>query len=120
MPIKDSEKRKEYQKKAHAEWYKKNKHKVQLKQKERRQKINEWYQNQKKNLCCIICGESHPACLVFHHRDKQKKEANIFSLVHGGASLQRIKNEIKKCDILCANCHRKHHYEERGKHTKKL
>lgn len=62
---------------------------------------------------CVRCGEKHPACLDFHHRDgKESKLGNIGQFRKFGTD--RLLAEIAKCDVLCANCHRKHHYDERG------
>lgn len=62
---------------------------------------------------CIKCGESDWRCLDYHHRDPSQKVANISSLV-GRASWtwERVLEEIAKCDLLCANCHRKEEIEE--------
>ena len=60
---------------------------------------------------CMYCGEKHPACLDFHHRDRTTKEGHIGEFRKFG--LQRVLAEIAKCDVLCANCHRKHHRDER-------
>lgn len=62
------------------------------------------------NRSCNKCGESHPACLDFHHVLGDTKEFNIATLRHHGVKLDRIKAEIAKCITLCSNCHRKHHY----------
>lgn len=61
---------------------------------------------------CKKCGEKRYYVLDFHHTGG-KKEGNISSLVKQGASLTRINNEILKCEILCANCHREVHHLER-------
>ena len=61
---------------------------------------------------CIQCGESDPRVLEFHHRGE--KEKDIAYLVGGGWSVGRIQEEIDKCDVLCANCHRKLTMNERG------
>jgi hypothetical protein len=52
---------------------------------------------------CQHCGyRTHPAALQFHHlRDKDKAIATMMK----SHSLQRIKDEIRKCIVLCANCH---------------
>lgn len=64
----------------------------------------------KKDKSCIKCGESHPACLQFHHRDKNNKK---FEISHSHSyTITTILKEIEKCDILCANCHFKLHYNE--------
>lgn len=60
---------------------------------------------------CVRCEESHPACLDFHHRDPSTKDADIATIRRFG--VKRLLAEIAKCDVLCANCHRKHHYNER-------
>jgi hypothetical protein len=57
---------------------------------------------------CRRCSEDHPACLDFHHRDPSAKEKSVGLLKN---SRSRIVKEAKKCDILCANCHRKEHYD---------
>jgi hypothetical protein len=57
---------------------------------------------------CIYCGESEPCCLDFHHKDSKEKEYEISQLVHR-KSLTKLKIEMEKCDIVCANCHRKLH-----------
>jgi hypothetical protein len=57
--------------------------------------------------CCRQCGEADPACLDFHHRDPSHKIFSVAFLVAQGYSLERIMAEIEKCDLLCANCHRK-------------
>ena len=65
----------------------------------------------KENLECARCGENHPATLQFHHRDPQKKDFNLSEAVNDGYSIERIKREVAKCTVLCANCHAKEHYE---------
>lgn len=53
------------------------------------------------------------ACLEFHHKDPSKKEVTLSRAVNNGWSIERMEKEIAKCVVLCANCHRKLHYEER-------
>ena len=57
---------------------------------------------------CMDCGERFPAYVMdLHHRDPSQKD---FALSHHrGASIERIRDEIDKCDLLCANCHRMRH-----------
>lgn len=61
----------------------------------------------KEGLSCIICGESDPPCLDFHHLDSSQKEYQISDLV---MSKEKMREELKKCVPVCANCHRKIHY----------
>jgi len=65
----------------------------------------------KSKLKCSKCPENHPACLEFHHVNDDK-DMDIGGAVTQGWSWARIENEIKKCIVLCSNCHRKLHYEE--------
>lgn len=59
---------------------------------------------------CKICGEKHPAKLVFHHINQDDKEEIINNLLQG--SFYNIYPELKKCLLLCANCHRELHWTE--------
>ncbi len=70
-----------------------------------------WFLKLKSKLKCIRCGFSHHAALVFHHRDLTTKIDTVSSLVPR-SRIAALK-EIKKCDVLCANCHMILHYEER-------
>ena len=54
---------------------------------------------------CTDCGESDPVVLDFDHR--QDKFANVSWLLHRNFRWKRILNEIEKCDVRCANCHRR-------------
>lgn len=61
---------------------------------------------------CIECDERDPRVLEFHHR--QEKDMAVSELVSGGYSIATIQAEIAKCDVLCANCHRKKTMNDRG------
>jgi hypothetical protein len=73
----------------------------------RKYKIS-WWSEFKKGLKCSRCKESHSVCLEFHHIDPTTKEHNI-SMMYRSHSEKRILEEIAKCIVLCANCHRKEH-----------
>lgn len=81
------------------------------KAREAKWKVREWFEQMMLGRGCENCGEDHPAVLDFHH--EEGKEFTISSAVGDGLSIRRIEEEIKKCTILCSNCHRKHHYNER-------
>jgi hypothetical protein len=61
---------------------------------------------------CVDCGEADPIVLEFDHV-RGKKHANISKLVQD-ASINKIKAEIKKCDVRCSNCHTKKTAKQRG------
>jgi hypothetical protein len=58
---------------------------------------------------CMNCPENHPACLVFHHKDPSQKDGEIGMAVSKGWSMEKLLEEISKCEVLCANCHMKLH-----------
>lgn len=113
-PFKDPERRKEYHREYHkSTWYPGHKANRIERSKKRRQELVEWYREYKKTLHCEDCGESHPATLEFHHLDPSQKDVNISRLIAVSSSLRRLKEEMAKCVVLCANCHRIRHWNER-------
>jgi len=78
-----------------------------------RQTAREYIWDYLLNHPCISCGERDPCVLEFHHA-RGKKETDVSSLVGRGSSLEALKREIEKCDVLCANCHRKLTAKERS------
>ena len=111
MPYKDLEVRKakgaEYSKK----YYEANKEKALLANAATRKKKRVAFQEWKATLSCAKCGFSHVAALDFHHTDTSIKDGIISELVRQGR-FKKAKEEVEKCIVLCANCHRIHHYEE--------
>jgi hypothetical protein len=64
----------------------------------------------KSSVGCSQCTETHPACLQFHHTNPENKKFAINRGVVLKMPVEAIKEEMKKCVILCANCHAKHHW----------
>jgi hypothetical protein len=83
-----------------------------IRAKNQRKEIRDWFKEFKRSLKCARCPENHPACLDFHHRDSSKKDMSIRQAVNQGWGKKRILAEIRKCEILCSNCHRKEHHPE--------
>ncbi len=79
----------------------------------RRRGIASWVSELKSQLVCARCGEDHPGCLQFHHADPMQKETSVAVAVSIGWGRARILRELGKCEVLCANCHAKHHAKER-------
>ncbi len=60
-----------------------------------------------KDIPCMDCGVRYPFYVMdFDHRDRHAKILNLSAMVKRNWSLEKIKNEVNKCDIVCANCHR--------------
>jgi hypothetical protein len=112
MPFKDLERRREYQREYMRRWYQENKARHIGYVRSREKRIKAWLREYKESLGCEMCGETHPACLEFHHTNSQEKRFNMGRL-DAYLSLKLIRTEIAKCRLLCANCHRKEHWDER-------
>jgi hypothetical protein len=55
---------------------------------------------------CVDCGERDPIVLEFDHV-RGEKEFSVAQSVRLGLSLDSIIEEIAKCEVRCANCHRR-------------
>jgi hypothetical protein len=113
MPFKDSDKRKERGKVYSKRHYEANRpaqiERVRLNKIKKRL---EW-ETYKSTLQCANCGENHPSALDFHHVEPHPDNRKISELAQNGA-YKIAREEIEtKCIVLCANCHRKHHHDER-------
>lgn len=54
---------------------------------------------------CVDCGNDEPSVLDFDHRDPTTKKFSISNSV--GRIWEDLLAEVAKCDVRCANCHRK-------------
>lgn len=96
-------------KQAQREWYLRNREMVLKSSHEKRIRNNAWV-NEQKNKPCADCGGTFPACVMdFHHRDPKTKIASIAKAV-SCMSRAALIEEIAKCDLICANCHRIREY----------
>ena len=75
-----------------------------LRNKQSRQKFMEY----KISCSCLICSEDNPACIDFHHLEKDDKKYNM-SIIASSFGSNAFIEELKKCVTLCSNCHRKLH-----------
>ena len=58
-----------------------------------------------KKVGCALCSEKTPVALDFHHLDPTKKDNEVRRC----STQKKAREEIAKCVVLCANCHRKVH-----------
>jgi len=60
---------------------------------------------------CVKCGyKKNIAALEFHHINSEEKLFNIDSRALGNHNIEVIRKELKKCILLCSNCHQEKHY----------
>lgn len=103
MPYKD----RETQLAAQRAHYEKNKELFTQRTRDRRTRSLRYLKEYKtKNNRCTDCGERFPYyVLAFDHvPGRGEKIKNLCELARD-ASLETVKEEIKKCDIVCHNCH---------------
>lgn len=93
--------------------FQKNKEYYYLKKKKYSEEYKKWFEELKSNLSCECCGYNKCiGALDFHHVDINTKEKNIAEMIASQTSKLVVLEEIKKCTVLCANCHRELHYNE--------
>jgi hypothetical protein len=56
---------------------------------------------------CVDCGESDIRTLDFDHRVGEQKRWTVSQMLSGGWNWATVMTEIAKCDVRCANCHRR-------------
>lgn len=60
---------------------------------------------------CVCCGESREHVLNFHHIDRENKSGTPANLIKDG-EIEQYFDEIRKCILLCSNCHQDFHFRE--------
>jgi hypothetical protein len=114
VAFKSDEERRAYAREYNKGWYRRHKERLREKRRQHDEELKQWLRQYKSQLCCAECGENHPACLQFHHRDKEGKSFTIGSIIGRWRyiTLKKLQEEISKCDILCGNCHALLHWRE--------
>lgn len=71
---------------------------------ERNRKVIEEYKSSKP---CLDCGKIFPPCAMdFDHLDNTKKISSVCRMMLNSVSLEKLFQEIEKCELVCAVCHR--------------
>jgi len=115
MAFKDDEERRAYFREYNQGWYQRHRERLLEKRRQHNVELRQWLRRYKSKLRCVKCGEDHPACIQFHHRDSEDKSFTIGQIIGRKryVTLKKLEKEIGKCDILCGNCHSKLHWQER-------
>lgn len=80
---------------------------------ERVKKYRKIIQRYKMFCGCKSCGyKKHPVALHLNHKDPMKKKGQVSEMIKS-SGWGKIKEEIRKCEVLCANCHSIHTYKEK-------
>ena len=106
MPYKDSAARRKFHREYMAVYRNRPGQKTytRKKQKEYKARNRSFVARIKRRFGCRCCGLKNPVCLDFHHlKDKKINIGEMIGMTH---SIETIKAEMRKCIILCANCHR--------------
>ncbi len=56
---------------------------------------------------CVDCGEADILVLEFDHKIRSEKYVEVSRLIKNRGSLKKLIKEISKCEVRCANCHRR-------------
>lgn len=64
---------------------------------------------------CVDCGASDIRVLEFDHLPGFDKVMEVSRMIASGSGLERIFQEIAKCEVRCRNCHAIKTYERMGK-----
>lgn len=99
--------------------YEANKEKIKARAIEHRKNIRKQIQNlvrESKQVPCADCGESYPSYVMdFDHRGD--KAFNVGAWSRHVNTVNAVRAEIDKCDIVCANCHRERTFGQKSATT---
>lgn len=67
---------------------------------------------------CEICGyDKNISALEFHHINPSEKKIQLDSRHLSNTSIEKLREEIDKCMLLCSNCHKELHYPQCNKNV---
>lgn len=92
-------------------WRLANKEYIKEKQREDKRKRKLWAISYLGGCCSKCKQEFHPAVYEFHHTKPEEKDRDPSKMMT--LSQERLKTELDKCILLCANCHRIEHHGDK-------
>ena len=100
MPYKDPAR----QRQAQADWYQNNKARHLEHSAQRKRALTLYVREVKEASPCADCGEQYPYYVMQFDHTGTDKVLSVAAL-RKQAGIERVKAEIAKCDVVCANCH---------------
>ena len=115
MPFKDREKQREASRRHYAKHRDKVIAKAKVLSKKAKDRARAYITAYLEANPCVDCGETDIIVLEFDHVGEEgTKKFNISDATRLGYGMPKLKAEMAKCEVRCANCHRKKTYERGG------
>jgi hypothetical protein len=97
-------------------WYENHREVYRAKNKHKKEMLRS-VMREHKSKPCIDCGGEFPFYVMgFDHREDETKTSHVSRMIEK-MSLQKLVEEIEKCDVVCANCHRIRTYERNQRYS---
>ena len=80
----------------------------------RRETVRELSMRYKTENPCVDCNKFYPSYVMDLDHVRGEKKKAVSALVSANRPWDEIKEEIDKCDLVCANCHRERTYKRLG------
>lgn len=87
---------------------------VRLAQEAQRESKRMWVCEYLSEHPCVDCGEDDILVLEFDHRGDEPKHRDVSVIMNSTYSIKALQAEVAKCDVRCANCHKRKSYERLG------
>lgn len=117
MPYADSEAAKQYSREYNKDWYSRNKEKRKKQIRESNivqiERQRDAIQHLKEASPCMDCGNKYGYWIMDFDHVRGNKRTEVSKLTRSAYSMKFIMDEIEKCDLVCANCHRDRTHKRR-------
>jgi hypothetical protein len=80
-----------------------------------RDSIDKHIKQHKESFGCLDCGEKYPYFMLDLDHISDNKKFSLSAYRNHTSSMEIIKEEISKCEVVCANCHRLRTYQRSGR-----
>lgn len=107
MPYKDRSRQLECQRRGYTQHREKRVAEVYARKQAYKKAVREYVFEYLATHPCVDCGEADLVVLDFDHRDGGNKRQAVSEMMAQGFSVRIVAAEIAKCDVRCANCHRR-------------